>query len=667
MRSTARRALVLYGACVGAVAVALAWMSVTALRLERRSLEQEVVRLALWRMDSALGPIIAAEAARPYFEYQPFYPAERAYTRMLAPIVPGEILVPSPLLIEPVPYCRLHFERRAGGPFRSPQAPTGNMLDLAESGDVRVEPTRIIAAHDLLARAAGMAEADRLTRVGAAGLALDGTAPESNAEESEQQVAFGKSQAEFRARQLVAEAAAGGRPVQTLDAGQSPRSSDPEPVPGAEPDDAADRALPDREAPEGRGDAVLDRVAAGETAEPGAAPGLGQSTSASTSQAQAPARHGAQPAVSVSKFEPAWRLEPGRQEPELFLFRHVDVAGQRIDQGVWLDWPALRGLLLSSAADLVPNATLIPLLEARAMPPGAMPWQRLATIPVALAPGRVPLPPSDAITPTRAALALTWAAAIAAAVAVGWMLRASQALADRRGRFVSAVTHELRTPLTTFCLYSQMLADGMVQDHGARSEYLGTLKSESRRLARIVESVLDYARLGDRRRPDRAPPADLLALLSRALPALDARARQSGMTLEPRLDAARGVLVAADAQTLERILLNLVDNACKYAAHAPDARIILSAHADRSHVALRVRDFGPGVHPGDARRLFDPFQRGSRAEHQATPGLGLGLALSQGLARSLGGDLSLARPDPGLPGAEFVLTLPTHQPPAGQA
>ena len=118
----------------------LGWSTFLALRLERLEAEaraqahyQESIRLALWRMDSKITPIMAREAARPYFQYRPFYPAGRAYTRMLNQVEPGEFLVPSPLLQATDPLLRLYFERGPDGALRSPQVPMGEMRTLAES------------------------------------------------------------------------------------------------------------------------------------------------------------------------------------------------------------------------------------------------------------------------------------------------------------------------------------------------------------------------------------------------------------------------------------------------------------------------------------------------------------------------------------------------------
>src|SRR5690606_23376837 len=91
----------------------------------------ESIRLALWRMDSVIAPIIAQEAARPYFHYLSYYPEQRAFTRVWEPVKPGEVLVPSPLVEGTPPYVMLHFQISADGRVTSPQVPQGNDRDLA--------------------------------------------------------------------------------------------------------------------------------------------------------------------------------------------------------------------------------------------------------------------------------------------------------------------------------------------------------------------------------------------------------------------------------------------------------------------------------------------------------------------------------------------------------
>jgi len=100
------------------------------------------------------------EGARPCFEYRAFYPAERAYTRMFAQLEPGEVLVPSPLLTEDSQYVLLHFQLGPDGPPSSPQVPTGNMRDLAESGYTTHE--RIVASAARLEELKGLLDRDVL-------------------------------------------------------------------------------------------------------------------------------------------------------------------------------------------------------------------------------------------------------------------------------------------------------------------------------------------------------------------------------------------------------------------------------------------------------------------------------------------------------------------------
>ena len=281
----------------------------------------------------------------------------------------------------------------------------------------------------------------------------------------------------------------------------------------------------------------------------------------------------------------------------------------------------------------------------------------LATIPVVLVPGPLAAAIAPAVpgfwTPTRWTLLVGWVAVGAAAVALGVVLRKAIELGERRGRFVSAVTHELRTPLTTFRLYSQLLAQGQA-DEQKRTRYAQTLDRESQRLAAIVESVLEYARLGRRTPRRRGERHDARDLLARVAPALEGRAERAGMTLQ--LASPPAATVGADADKVERILLNLVDNACKYAGESEDRRITIDAEARDGVLTIGVRDRGPGVPASERRRIFGAFHRARRDQDSASPGLGLGLALSRGLAREMGGELSLAE-HPG-PGASFELRLP---------
>lgn len=694
----------IFSICALAVLEGLGWITWQALRSERREAEaraqsefQERIRLALWRMESEVTPIIAQEAARPYFHYRPFYPAERAYNRMWQEVESGEVLVPSPLLESSGQFVRLHFQVAPDGQITSPQSPTGNMRDLAESQYVDGE--FIVLAGELLDELSAIVTSDPARQLQTASSEAP---PQAAVDPSPQQLfveplrddaggakAASRSDKEFEVRQQTAQNAysqndqrrnraagsLGESKVQNIEIPATVAAAPPpaEVPPGRETTEKAIRKDSDgpvlaadsklrTETAKKEGPALsepspsvlkletdmLDPTTAGSGSPlPGkpAAPKLKQYQSVGP----VPDQH----EVEQGPLLPRWWRNPRTGADELIVQRTVTVRGRDLSQGFWCDWPGLRSRLVASISDLLPRATLRPVWvdTEQAAPRGL----RLASLPVLLVPGSTVVASIPAWTPTHVTLGLTWFAVIAAIAAFGFVLRAAMELGDRRGRFVSAVTHELRTPLTTFCLYTEMLADGMVKDDGARRDYLATLKNESKRLAGIVENVLEYARLGGGRRTNGHAVAPAGALLDQVTPHLRQRARAASMELEILARGVDRIDLAIDPQTFERILTNLVDNACKYAGDAADRRIHLAAMPTRAGIEIRVRDHGPGVPRREHRRIFQAFQRGRDANESAKSGLGLGLALARGLARGSGGDLRLGDASGG---AEFILSLP---------
>ena len=126
-----------FGLCLAVVLGAVGWLTVTVVRLNRaealarqQAAIEENVRLALWRADSALAPLVARESGWPYFVYSSFYPAERPYSRTFSEARRGEALVPSPLLTPAWPQVLLHFQIDPDGAYSSPEIPPENLHDL---------------------------------------------------------------------------------------------------------------------------------------------------------------------------------------------------------------------------------------------------------------------------------------------------------------------------------------------------------------------------------------------------------------------------------------------------------------------------------------------------------------------------------------------------------
>ena len=281
----------------------------------------------------------------------------------------------------------------------------------------------------------------------------------------------------------------------------------------------------------------------------------------------------ARPASTPSGTEVESAFEARWLDGDLVLLRRVRRGDVRLLQGTWIDWPALRSFLLSQVAAVAPTSQLTPVSERDAADPG----RRLALLPARLIPGPMPETEPQDWTPVRLSLAAAWGAALLGLIGFGGLLKGAVTLSQRRADFVSAVTHELRTPLTTFRLYTGMLREGIVPA-GEQPSYLATLEGEADRLGHLVENVLTFSRLERRAAAARTESFLLADLLARAVPRLTERAALASLDLRvevpPDLSARR---VRADAASLEQILLNLVDNACKYAPNLAQPTLQLTA------------------------------------------------------------------------------------------
>ncbi len=597
------------GVCLVVVLVTMAWISIEARRLERLEAEGwleadrgERVRLALWRMDSLLAPLFAREVARPYFQYTAFYPAQRAYNRMFAQIQAGEVLVPSPLLTFRSPFVKLHFQIDPDGALTSPQAPSGNMRDLAEASFVSHGDVERAAA--LLGRLREIVDRDELL-------------------------------AELPATSLLVKPA-NDATASVILPGDRHRVS--------RPYSSAWRGNRRQQAQQEKVQSLI---------------GLNELRQReNVLEPNATALAGIEP-KGVDESDGAGTMHPFWAGDELVFVRRVRVDGRDWVQGCWLDREALEPWLLDSLADILPNAQLRA-LDPRDGPPevgstaGAA---RLASLPMRIVPGEIPEDTTAPGSPLRFYLGTMYVGMFLAAGALVTLVLGTIALSERRRGFVSAVTHEMRTPLTTFRMYTEMLADDMIRDEDKRRRYLTRLRREADRLGHLVENVLAFARLESGRARRHVERVEVGACLGRMEERLRERAEQDGMKLIVDIpgDTASSV-VNVDTSAVEQILLNLVDNSCKYGGGTDEARIEMRVECGERSVRVRVRDWGAGISRAGARRLFRPFNKSVDEAARTAPGVGLGLALSRRFAREMGGDLEFDAAVEG--GAGFVLSLP---------
>jgi two-component system phosphate regulon sensor histidine kinase PhoR len=235
-----------------------------------------------------------------------------------------------------------------------------------------------------------------------------------------------------------------------------------------------------------------------------------------------------------------------------------------------------------------------------------------------------------------------------------WQARRSEQEATQKTSFVANVSHEFKTPLTTIRLYSELLEQGRVRDAAQGNEYLRTIGRETQRLARLVNNALDFSRLEQGRKKYAREQVDLAAELGRLLATHAPRVSEAGLVLHSDLPASP-VHVTTDRDAIEQIVLNLIDNACKYAAEGGEVTVALRARRGGG-AEVRVGDRGPGVPAEHRERIFEKFHRVDDALTAEKTGAGLGLSIARQLARGLGGELRYA-PRTGA-GAEFILELP---------
>ncbi|AZB62321.1 sensor histidine kinase KdpD [Cereibacter sphaeroides] len=221
-----------------------------------------------------------------------------------------------------------------------------------------------------------------------------------------------------------------------------------------------------------------------------------------------------------------------------------------------------------------------------------------------------------------------------------------------RTALLSSVSHDLRTPLVTIIGAAGSLAEPGALPPEAQQALAETIREEGERLDRYVQNLLDMTRLGHGALKPAVQPSDLAELVGAARTRLAAvlRGHRLGTDLPPDLPA-----VLVDPVLTEQVLVNILDNAAKYAP--PGSPITLAARLDAGRVVLSVADEGPGIPPADREKVFDMFYRVAGTDRRRA-GTGLGLAICRGLLEAQGGTIRAEAARPDGQGTRILLTLP---------
>ncbi|MBI3045020.1 MAG: HAMP domain-containing histidine kinase [Betaproteobacteria bacterium] len=228
-------------------------------------------------------------------------------------------------------------------------------------------------------------------------------------------------------------------------------------------------------------------------------------------------------------------------------------------------------------------------------------------------------------------------------------------LVDLRNRFVANVSHELKTPLALIRMYAETLSLQRLKDQNRQHEYHKVILREAERLSRMIENVLDFERLRSGVEVYHLTETDLAASVADVLARYESQLEDRGVRLDVKLEHPLPP-VAHDKEGLTEILLNLLDNAGKYAESGGLVQVQLARINDR--VELRVSDFGPGIPPQDRVRMRKAFERG--VVPSAASGSGLGLALVEQIAKSHHAHFILGEPE-GHSGVKAVVSFPISQ------
>jgi signal transduction histidine kinase len=227
------------------------------------------------------------------------------------------------------------------------------------------------------------------------------------------------------------------------------------------------------------------------------------------------------------------------------------------------------------------------------------------------------------------------------------------AIAEMRSQFAASVSHELKTPLTSIRMFAEALTMGVQKRPEAQKEYLRTIISESERLSRLLNNVLDFSKIEQGTRTYRFEATSLEEVIHAAEEAMAFPMNQKGFNLEVKVE--EGIPpILADRDALEQAVLNLLHNAMKYSGESREIKLKLRRNEDSA--CIDVIDHGIGIVEENKDRIFGKFFRVPGIENQTIPGTGLGLTIVSHIVESHGGRVEVSS-QPG-EGSTFSLILP---------
>jgi two-component system phosphate regulon sensor histidine kinase PhoR len=242
------------------------------------------------------------------------------------------------------------------------------------------------------------------------------------------------------------------------------------------------------------------------------------------------------------------------------------------------------------------------------------------------------------------------------ALAVLTDITVQKVIQKRNAEFVSAVSHDMKTPLSSIKAYVELLADGEAEDENTKEEFLGVINSQTNRLQRLIDNLLNLARIEAGVVGVNKEARSLNAILQEALEVMRPAAEKKQQTLVAELSPLY-LNVLADRDTMLQAAINLIGNAVKYTRDG--GRITLRSRLTDDRAVFEVEDTGVGLSAEDCQKVFEKFYR-VKKDREMAGGTGLGLPLVKHIVEDVHGGRVELRSTPGV-GSTFSVSLPMER------
>jgi signal transduction histidine kinase len=220
-------------------------------------------------------------------------------------------------------------------------------------------------------------------------------------------------------------------------------------------------------------------------------------------------------------------------------------------------------------------------------------------------------------------------------------------LANKRQDFISAVSHELKTPLTAIRMYAELLQNSWVANDAKRQKYYALIASETERLSRLIQNVLNLSKLERNHWNVQFKKCNPKTILDDFVATYTKNIEKNGFDLTVTTDICNFELLL-DKDAIMQILMNVIDNSIKFAKNAQYKMIVLELRVHDSDVFFVVRDYGPGIPPKEMNHVFEEFYRVENEMTRTTSGTGIGLSMVKKLCSLTNMKIEIENANPGL-------------------